>query len=217
MIYIAAFNFIQWIMLIQYTFILSAIGGFYLLRLVLKFNDHKCNIIIQKITHILITMLHEPRGFSNDNVYFFKKHLRELLQCMAQFEETMPGSATWIVTRRTLSALVLKPQARLLSGARHWLQQYLAVLCYSYGTDPEDLEILAQLVQSNTLLVALNAAKVIFNHPTVNAINAVLDVFAKGRHAQHGLCAEIIIQPQCCARSELEDIVMRLLNAEANP
>lgn|SRR3990167_3122269 len=208
---------VEWLTLIQLILLLSAIVGFYILHFVLKIYTYKLNHTLHRIDQLLIELIHEPQKLSNVTVCFFKHNVRELLQCIVRLDATMPVLADWIITKQRLSDLVLKPQARVLSRSRHWLKQYLAVLCYSYGVAAKDMDILSNLVQSNTLLVSLNAAKVIFNHPTAASVNAVIDAFAQGRDVQQSLFAEVLISAHGHFNEELINPVIERLNVDQDP
>lgn len=95
-----------------------------------------------------------------------------------------------------LSEKILKPAARELTYQKRWFKRYLAVLCYSYGVDEKDDSYLKRLIQDKTLLVNLNAGKVIFKYPTPGAVNSLIDSFSQERHLQESAFSEILTLEQ---------------------
>lgn len=165
---------------------------FYLLRVGFKMNDRRLNKKIEKMRNLLTSLTHHDIELSPQRIPFFKKNLRELLVCMKEIENSPLPSSGWIHLRQQLSDKVLKPQARRLATSSTWLKQYLAILSYEYGIGVEDESILSQLIRSDTFIVSLNTARIIFKYPTPETTNALIDSLAQGRRIQQSLYAEIL-------------------------
>ncbi len=129
---------------------------------------------------------------SDTMINFFKSHLLTFLINLSHFEAKKNQFINWDNVIKQLSDVILKPQARVLSTSRQWFKRYLAVLCFSYGFDPEDGKLLKKLLNDDNLLISINTARVIAEFPLPELITAVVYSFAKGRRLQQAANAEIL-------------------------
>lgn len=211
------FYVVQWIALIQLGAALVAIFLFYLTRLLLNFNDRRVNRTIRNITQLLYLFSTNQAELSTPAIHFFKKNLRELLQCIIELESKAPLLPNWPTIKAQLSIHVLNPKATQLANSSSWFKQYLAVLCYQYSTKIGNEDALSLLVRSETFLISLTAAKIIFKHPTRKSVNALIDAISKNRHTAQSLFVEAFSLEDKSANQKLANLFIRRLNEENDP
>ncbi|OGV47924.1 MAG: hypothetical protein A3F46_05830 [Legionellales bacterium RIFCSPHIGHO2_12_FULL_42_9] len=180
--------------LIQLGILIASFFLFYVLRTLFKINDRRLAKKIKKMTQLLNSLINNQTKLTPKIIRFFKNNCREMLSCMRKIEDTTPTLPAWIKIKQQLSTQILKPEAKRLAYSSKWLKQYLAALCFEYGTNlKENDSVLSKLVHSDTFIVSLNAARVIFKYPTPVTINALIDSLAKGRRIQQSLYAEVLV------------------------
>lgn len=208
---------VKWIASIQLLLIITIIFLFYVLQLSFKLYDKSTQKKTKKITALLQSKLENDIEISHSEHKLLRHNLNLLLQCMEMLEINVGSGSAWLVLKRKLSNQVLKPGARRLAVSHKWLKKYLAVLCYNEGIDGEDNIILSKLVKNDTLLVSLNAAKVIFKYPSVETIHALIDALSKGRHPQQALFAEVLKTDRPDANDFIINAVIDKLHIEEDP
>ena len=187
------FHLVKVVALVQLGIMITSLFLFYLLRLLFKVNDRLLKKKIEKITQLLHALIDNQIELSPTVAKLLGKNLRELLGCMRKIEDDTPTLPGWVTLKPQLANQILKPQARQLASSSKWLKQYLAILCYEYGINVKDEKLLSKLVHSETFIVSLNAARVIFKYPTTTSINALINSLAQGRRIQQSLYAEILV------------------------
>jgi hypothetical protein len=211
------FYFVQLIGLIQLGAMLIAVFLFYLTRVLLIANDRRLNRVIKKINQLLFKLSANKAELSAATIHFLKKNLRELLQCMIELESKPSLLPNWSHIQSQLSVQVLNPKAKRLARSSRWFNQYLAVLCYQYSTSAESEDVLSSLVYSDTFLVSLTCAKIIFKYPTAKSVNALIDAISKNRHTAQSLFVEAFSIDDQNANQTLAHLFTHRLNDEKNP
>jgi hypothetical protein len=129
-------------------------------------------------------------AFDQQTIKYLRHHILIVLRVISLLENEKPPMFNGLLIE--LSEQVLKPNARKMAVSKKWFKRYLAVKCFSYGFSPQDEIFLLQLISDNSLLISLNAALVTLQYPSVQSINKIIDVYAKGRRLQQSSFAEIL-------------------------
>jgi hypothetical protein len=210
-------HIVKFVGLVQLAVVIVSFFLFYVLRVIFKINNRRLNKKIEKISQLLNALINHEIKLTPQLVQFFKKNVRELLGCMKKLEVRDQLLPNWIKIRIELSNKVLKPQARRLAKSSNRQKKYLAVLCYEYGIEGKDEEMLCKLVRSEIFIVSLNSARVIFKYPTPKTTSALIDSLAQGRRIQQSLYAEILASEQIRENEILINTFTDRLTSEQDP
>lgn len=208
---------VQCIGFLQLAVVIVSIFLFYLLRAFFKSNDRYLNKKTEDIKRSLNSLIKDEIKLTSKLLQWFKKNVRELLACMEQLEVSPSLLPRWIDIRDQLSNNVLKPHARRLAKSSKRLNQYFAILCYEYGINDEDEQVLCELVQSDIAIVSLNTARVIFKYPSYKTITALIDSLAQGRRIQQSLYTEVLLSESIRTNEMIIKTFTDRLTSEPDP
>lgn len=211
-------HIVQHIASAQIIIIVIVVVLFYLFSIIFKINDRLTVRKNKKIKARLKALLEEECELSSIDIKFFQSNIRELLKCIEKEDIRNAQSVKWQHVKQQLSDKVLKVKARKLALSRHWMKNYLAVLCYRYGVAPDDQPVLSKLVNNGTLLVSLNAGILILLYPSKQSVNALIDSYTAGRYLQQNLFAEVLTSEPVAMNTQecLFDEINHRLSTETN-
>lgn len=165
------------------------------------------------IDQLLRQACHTPEKVTAAQLAFLRRRYKLLLKCLGQIERSVLSDALI----QLLFVNILQPRAQTLIKSKHWLKQYFAVNCYHYGVTQADEVWLERLVRSPYLLVALNAAKLIYRTPTDKTMNALINACCQGRSLQRALMIEVLRQEKTQDATMLAKCLFKRLSREKAP
>lgn len=184
-----AFKFVNIAIYVSFAFLCFILVAYFFVRfyVVLRNGYKKRQIMIIDKYLDSIEKLPSDRGSSHvskKTLRFFRQHIVELLACLTKRTNKSVNTEVYEL---------LRSEARKFALSKNWLKQYFATQCYHYGFAVADENFVISLVNSETPLVFLNMAEIIFKYPTQNSVNALIDSFSKGRSLNRSLCVDVLV------------------------
>lgn len=186
--------FVKIVVLAQMTLILFIIILLYLDKLFFKYKDKWESRERARITKLMNRYATNNRDIPQPIIGDFNTSIFNVLLHFAILENKYEGRSTFSRFKSQLSAEVLKPVAREGAFSNDWFKRYIATLCYLYGIDSSDEEIVLKLIEDESLLISVNAAKVATKFYTPKLINAIISVYSKASRVRQAVYAGIIVK-----------------------
>ena len=203
---------VKFIVILQLILIGLGIIVLYITKLIFSVRRKRDAENFEKTLNIIKKLDENPENLNPSVISFLKNSIAHVLTIIKEKSESFKNIDILLLT---LSEKVFKPAARKLSSKRNWYKRYLAISSFYYGIDEQDEKYLIELVKDKVLLVSINAGRVIIKYPSKKSINALIDVFIKGRHLQQNAFSEIITSEKFDYR-KIENIIIERIKNESN-
>jgi len=183
---------------------------FYFTKVYVKFTNKRRERIVNKINKKLKKINKDRAYLKNSVIKFFNQNIIEFILCFRKANKRNRKKTGWQEIQVIISEKVLQPQVSLLASSKDWFNRFLATQCYEIGINIIDEDIILKLLNDDTLLVAINAAIIIVNNPTVKSINEIIDKFSVYRRVRELAFANILNSESINPHFVIQALVARL-------
>lgn len=209
------FYYVKWAAIIQLLVLFSLVLIAYFLRAYYAYKKRLQNKKRAEIEALLVKMSSQPDlAFSDKAIELLRDYIPIDLELISKLDKRK-DLLYWENIRNQLIHKVLTPRAQKMASSKHWLDRYYAVISFQYNLDKKNQSYLIPLIKDKIFLVSLNAAKVAIHAPNKEAINTIIDTYAKGRKMQQATFSEILAKNE--TNSEIIPLVIERLEHEKDP
>lgn len=162
----------------------------FLLRFRTRMKHYRMQMLTRKIHAILASDSQYQQKMEQSTATLFKKNPAILLKVVQQLDREL-DTEHWKSLRSYLIKYIILPNARRCACSPNWEKRYLACRAYQLGIHLQDVDIIRKLIDDSAAIISIHAALIAIHYSSEVLVNAVITSFAKGRHIQQSLCAQL--------------------------
>lgn len=185
------FEIIKVIAIVQVILVVLLLGLAYGLKLYMRTKSNRMLRVSQRLKKSLDKGIKRPKTFTISPLKLYQQNQVLLLELIQAYDATQDSSNWQIIRKQVLNTIIL-PNARRYARSKQWTKRYIASQSFKLTMHPDDMNILKILIDDPVAIISIHSALIAVHYNSQFLVDAVITSFAKGRHIQQSLYAQLV-------------------------